>query len=134
MQRTTNTLDLLKTVQWRSLLMLLSIGCGGILTVPIHPIAVQAQQPTNSQEISIQSDTQVANPEQTVVTARGNVRLRYPARQLQAKANFARYDIKQKRILLTGHVSIVHQGHVLESESTIYSIDGDKFISSPHRN
>jgi lipopolysaccharide export system protein LptA len=97
---------------------------------PILPSPVQAQQP-NPQGLSIQADTQEANSQTEVVTARGNVRLNYPSRKVQAQANLAQYFIKQKRILLTGNVLIVQAGSTLEGESVIYLIDEGKFIANP---
>jgi lipopolysaccharide export system protein LptA len=127
MQRLTHTFT--RSTHWRWLL-LLSIAFGGTMTVPIQTITAQAQQP-NPQGLSIQADTQEANSKTEVVTARGNVRLRYPSRKLQAQANLAQYYIKQKRILLTGNVIILQDGNTLEGESVIYLIDEGKFIANP---
>ncbi|WP_310426550.1 LptA/OstA family protein [Chamaesiphon sp. VAR_48_metabat_135_sub] len=126
MQRLTHTF--LRSSPWRWLL-LLSIACGGTITLP-HLRPVQAQQP-NPQGLSIQADTQEANSKTEVVTARGNVRLNYPSRKVQARANLAQYYIKQKRILLTGNVLIVQDGNTLEGESVIYLIEEGKFIANP---
>jgi lipopolysaccharide export system protein LptA len=101
-----------------------------VSTSTITPPPVQAQQP-NSQGLSIQADTQEANSKTEVVTARGNVRLNYPSRKVQAQANLAQYFIKQKRILLTGNVLIVQAGSTLEGDSVIYLIDEGKFIANP---
>jgi lipopolysaccharide export system protein LptA len=128
MQRLTHTFN--RSFHWQWLLLLSSIAFGGIITVPIQPVPVYAQQP-NSQGLSIQADTQEANSKTEVVTARGNVRLNYPSRKVQAKANLAQYYIKQKRILLTGNVLIVQDGNTLEGESVIYLIEEGKFIANP---
>lgn len=109
--------------------MLSSIAFGTMMMVPIQPIPVHAQ--TNPQGLSIQADTQEANSKTEVVTARGNVRLNYPSRKVQAQANLAQYFIKQKRILLTGNVLIVQEGSTLAGESVIYLIDEGKFIANP---
>jgi lipopolysaccharide export system protein LptA len=127
MQRLTHTLVRFSSWQW---LVLLSISCSSAIVLPIIPPPVQAQQP-NSQGLSIQADTQEANSKTEVVTARGNVRLNYPSRKVQAQANLAQYFIKQKRILLTGNVLIVQSGSTLEAESVIYLIDQGKFIANP---
>ena len=121
MQRLTHTLVRFSSWRW---LVLLSIA------LPILPLPVQAQQP-NPQGLSIQADTQEANSKTEVVTARGNVRLNYPSRKVQAQANLAQYFIKQKRILLTGNVLIVQAGSTLEGDSVIYLIDEGKFIANP---
>jgi lipopolysaccharide export system protein LptA len=123
MQRLTHT-------HWRWLLILPFIGFGGTIVVPIHTAPVHAQQP-NAQGLSIQADSQEANSKTEVVTARGNVRLNYPSRQVRAQANLAQYFIKQKRIILTGNVTIVQEGNTLEGESVIYLVDEGKFIANP---
>ena len=126
MRSLTHTID--RSFHWRWLL-LLSIAFGSIITVPIQTVTVQAQQ--NPQALSIQADTQEANSKTEVVTARGNVRLNYPSRKIQAQANLAQYFIKQKRILLTGNVLIAQQGSTLEGESVLYLIDEGTFIANP---
>jgi lipopolysaccharide export system protein LptA len=123
MQRFTHT-------HWRWLLLLPLILLGSTIVVPIHTAPVQAQQPS-AQGLSIQADTQEANSKTEVVTARGNVRLNYPSRQIRAKANLAQYFIKQKRIVLSGNVTIVQEGNTLEGESVIYLIDEGKFVANP---
>jgi lipopolysaccharide export system protein LptA len=93
------------------------------------PLA-QSSQP-NSQGLLIQADIQEANSKTEVVTARGNVRLNYPSRKLQASANLAQYYIKQGRIVLTGNVVVNQNGNTLEGESVTYLIDEGKFIANP---
>jgi lipopolysaccharide export system protein LptA len=115
---------------WRWLLILPFILFGSSIVIPSQPVPVQAQQP-NAQGLSIQADTQEANSKTEVVTARGNVRLNYPSRQVRARANLAQYFIKQKRIVLSGNVTIVQEGNTLEGENVIYLIDEGKFIANP---
>jgi lipopolysaccharide export system protein LptA len=128
MQRLTHNFARFFPQLW--LVLLSSIAIGGTITVPIHPISAQAQQPT-SQGLSIQADTQEANSKTEVVTAKGNVRLYYPSRKVKARANLAQYYIKQKRIVLTGNVLIIQDGNTLEGESVIYLIEEGKFIANP---
>ena len=99
-------------------------------TGAILPASVGAQQP-NQQGLTIQADTQEADSKTEVVTARGNARLNYPSRKVQARANLAQYFIKQKRILLTGNVSIDQDGNTLTGESVVYLIEEGKFIANP---
>ena len=126
MHRLTHTFD--RYLDWRWLLLLSSLVCGSMV-LPIQ-IPVQAQQP-KPQGLSIQADTQEANSKTEVVTAKGNVQLRYPSRNVQARADLAQYFIKQKRILLTGNVLIVQEGSTLAGESVIYLIDEGRFIANP---
>jgi lipopolysaccharide export system protein LptA len=128
MHRLTHTFN--RYFHWKWLVLLSSIAISSTITVPIHPIPVQAQ-PANPQGLTIQADTQEANSKTEVVTAKGNVRLNYPSRKVQAQANLAQYFIKQKRILLTGNVLINQDGNTLEGESVIYLIEEGKFIANP---
>ncbi len=93
------------------------------------PVVQAVQQ--NQQGLLIQADIQEANSKTEVVTARGNVRLNYPSRKVQASANLAQYYVKQKRILLTGNVVINQNGNTLEGESITYLIEEGKFIANP---
>lgn len=127
MQRLIHRFD--RSWPWRWLL-LLAIASGMTVTIPVPSLLVRAQAP-NPQGLSIQADTQEANSKTQVVTARGNVRLNYPSRQLEARANIAQYFIKQKRILLSGNVSIVQDGNTLEGDNVLYLIDEGKFIANP---
>jgi lipopolysaccharide export system protein LptA len=123
--------QLKRYTHWQLLLLCLPfITVGGSIIVPIQTISAKAQQP-NTQGLSIQADTQAANSKTQVVTARGNVRLNYPSRQVRAQANLAQYYINQKRIILTGNVFIIQKGNTLEGESVIYLIDEGKFIANP---
>jgi lipopolysaccharide export system protein LptA len=127
MQRLIHTFN--RSNYWGWLIILSSIAFGCNIT-PTQPVSAQSQQP-NPQGLSIQADTQEANSKTEVVTAKGNVRLNYPSRKVQAQANLAQYYIKQKRILLTGNVLITQNGSTLEGESVTYLIEEGKFIVNP---
>ncbi len=115
---------------WCWLFILPFILFGSSIVLPSQSAPVRAQQP-NAQGLSIEATTQEANSKTEVVTARGNVRLNYPSRQVRARANLAQYFIKQKRIVLTGNVTVVQEGNTIEGESIIYLIDEGKFVANP---
>jgi lipopolysaccharide export system protein LptA len=129
MQRSTRNSHLSTKLAW--LLLLPSVALGTTIDLPIINTTIVQAQPKNSQGLIIQADTQEANSKTEVVTARGNVRLNYPARKIQARANLAEYYIKQKRIVLSGSVFIVQNGNTLEGESIVYLISEGKFIANP---
>ncbi len=128
MQRLTQTLD--RYLQLKLLLLLPFIMFGGSVFVPTQTESARAVQ-QNPQGLLIQADTQEANSKTEVITARGNVRLSYPSRKVQARANLAQYYIKQKRIILSGGVIVNQNGNTLEGESITYLIEEGKFIASP---
>ncbi len=127
MQRLTHTFN--RYFDWRRLLLLSSIVFCGTISLP-PPILVQAQ-PTSSKGISIDAVTQEANSVSQVITARGNVKMRYPSRNIEAKANLAQFYIKENRIVLTGNVTILQEGNTLAGETVTYLIDEGKFIANP---
>jgi lipopolysaccharide export system protein LptA len=79
--------------------------------------------------LTILSDIQEANTKSELVTARGNVRLTYPDKKLQARANNAQYNIKGKQIVLSGNVLVVQNGSSLQGDTITYLIDEGRFIA-----
>ncbi|NEQ27266.1 MAG: OstA family protein, partial [Microcoleus sp. SIO2G3] len=66
-----------------------------------------------------------------VITARGNVQIFYPARQLQATAAQAQYYSRERRIVLSGDVYVLQQGNSLRGESITYLVDEGRFVATP---
>ena len=128
MQRLTHTLD--RYLHLKPLLLIPFLMLGGSAFLPALAKPAQAVQ-QNPQGLLIQADTQEANSKTEVITARGNVRLNYPSRKVQARASLAQYYIKQKRIVLTGGVIINQNGNTIEGESVTYLIEEGKFIANP---
>ncbi len=105
----------------------LAVMLGSALTMP-----TLAQNETESnQGISIKSLRQEANSKTQIVTAQDNVQIYYPARQLQARADFAQYFIKEQRMLLSGNVFIKQQGNTLQGERITYTIRDGQFLVTP---
>lgn len=97
----------------------------------IRPSVVEAQTPASGQPMTLKADVQEANSKTGVVTARGNVRINYPARQIQATAAQAQYFSKERRIILTGNVYILQQGNSMRGETVTYLIDEGRFVALP---
>jgi lipopolysaccharide export system protein LptA len=109
------------------LVVALAIGAG-VLPVAA-PIAAQSD---TSQGIRIKAMRQEANSKTQVVIARDNVQISYPARQLQARADFAQYMIKEQRLLLSGNVYVRYQnGNSLQGERITYSLRDGQFNIVP---
>jgi lipopolysaccharide export system protein LptA len=66
-----------------------------------------------------------------VVTARGNVQIFYPSRQLQGTAVQAQYFSRERRLVLTGNVYVLQEGNSMRAESMTYLIDEGRFIATP---
>uniref|UniRef100_A0A832H315 OstA family protein n=1 Tax=Oscillatoriales cyanobacterium SpSt-402 TaxID=2282168 RepID=A0A832H315_9CYAN len=91
----------------------------------------QATQPTEGRPLTLRSDIQEANANTGVITARGNVQIYYPARQIQATAAQAQYFSRERRIILTGDVYVLQQGNSLRGETITYLIDEGRFVALP---
>jgi lipopolysaccharide export system protein LptA len=87
-------------------------------------------QDTNT-ALTIRADIQEANSRTGIVTARGNVRMKYPARQINATSRQAQYFSKERRIVLSGNVIVMQEGNSIKAETITYLIDEGKFQALP---
>ena len=95
------------------------------------PNSLNAQTPSEGGAITLRSDIQESNSETGVITARGNVKINYPARQIQATATQAQYFSRERRLVLTGNVYVLQQGNSMRAETMTYLIDEGRFIATP---
>lgn len=79
--------------------------------------------------LTILSNTQEANTKTEVITARGSVKLSYPDRKLQARANIAEYNVKAKQVILSGNVLVISNGSSLQGDTITYLIDESRFVA-----
>jgi lipopolysaccharide export system protein LptA len=79
--------------------------------------------------LTILANTQEANTKTEVITARGSVKLSYPDRKLQARANTAEYNIKAKQVVLSGNVLVVSNGSSLQGDTITYLIEEGRFVA-----
>lgn len=103
------------------------------LLLPAGTLMAEAQvpAPVPNQPMTLRSDIQEANAKTGVVTARGNVQINYPSRQIQATSAQAQYFSKERRIVLTGNVYVLQQGNSLRGENVTYLIDEGRFVALP---
>lgn len=92
---------------------------------------VSIAQSKQSGAITLKSDVQESNSETGVITARGNVKIDYPARQIQATAARAQYFSRERRLILTGDVYVIQEGNSMRAEEMTYLIDEGRFIATP---
>jgi lipopolysaccharide export system protein LptA len=92
---------------------------------------VKAQNIAQGRALTVRSDIQEANSETGVITARGNVYINYPARDLQATSAQAQYFSKERRLVLSGNVYVLQEGNSMRAETMTYLIDEGRFIATP---
>ena len=92
----------------------------------------QAQTASNQgQPLTLLSDIQEANAVTGVVSARGNVQIFYPARQVQATSVQAQYYSREGRIVLSGNVYVLQEGNSIQGETITYLIEEGRFVALP---
>lgn len=115
------------------LALLLPATCMGAIAIPFHLQNAEAQT-GDGRAITIRSDVQEADRNTEVITARGNVQIDYPARQIQATAAQAQFFNRERRIVLSGNVYILQNGNSMRGENITYLIDEGRFIALPKAN
>lgn len=109
-----------------------ALAVGAMLLPPTLPQGqAQAAGEAPGRALTLRSDVQEANAKTGVVTARGNVQINYPARQIQATSAQAQYFSKERRIVLSGDVFVLQEGNSLRGETVTYLIDEGRFIAHP---
>jgi lipopolysaccharide export system protein LptA len=112
----------------------LSAATLGTIALSIPSRIVEAQTTAPGQALTLRSDVQEANAKTGVVTARGNVQINYPSREIQATAAQALYYSRERRIELLGNVYILQKGNSLRGERVVYLIDEGRFVALPQTN
>ena len=121
----------------RTRLRLIQIFLAGIISaiaVVATPKYLAAQKLPETGSITIRSDSQEANSETGIITARGNVQINYPARKIQATAAQAQYYSRERRLVLNGNVFLIQAGNSMRAETMTYLIDEARFIATPKSN
>ncbi len=92
---------------------------------------IEPKAPAAGRALTLRADIQEANAKTGVVTARGNVQILYPARQIQATAAQAQYFSREGKIVLTGNVYVIQQGNSLRGETVTYLVEEGRFVATP---
>lgn len=109
-------------------------GIVSAIAITVLPNDLAAQANPSNGAITIRSDSQEANSDTGIITAIGNVRINYPARQIQATSAQAQYYSKERKLVLNGSVYVIQAGNSMRAESMTYLIDDARFIASPKTN
>ncbi|NER79704.1 MAG: hypothetical protein F6K42_08995 [Leptolyngbya sp. SIO1D8] len=91
-------------------------------------------QTSDGGTITLRADVQEANALTGVITARGNVQVDYPTRQIYATSAQAQYFSEERRMILSGDVIVLQEGNRLEAETVTYLIDEGRFVALPQPN
>lgn len=113
---------------------LATLSISALISATITPVTsprVQAQTTDVGQALTLRADVQEANAVTGVITARGNVQITYPARQIQATSVQAQYYSRERRIVLTGDVYVLQNGNSLRGEVVTYLVDEGRFVALP---
>ena len=91
-------------------------------------------RPVNT-ALTIRADTQKADSRNGIITATGNVQMKYPARQINATSAKAQYFANERRIVLSGNVVVNQLGNTIRAETITYLIDQAMFeaVSAANR-
>lgn len=117
------------------LALMLPVALLGAIAFPSQVQTATAQSSGGNRPLTIRSDVQEYDSKTQVITARGNVQMLYPARQLQATSAQAQYFSKERRIDFSGNVYILQQGNnSIRAEKVTYLIDEGRFIALPQSN
>ena len=101
------------------------------LIIVATPVSLLAQSSNPQGQITLKSDVQESNSQTGIITARGNVKINYPARQIQATAAQAQYYSREGRLVLTGDVYVIQAGNSMRAETMTYLLDEERFIATP---
>ncbi|WP_373526667.1 LptA/OstA family protein [Nostoc sp.] len=117
------------------LALMLPVALLGASVFPSQLQTATAQTSGGNRPLTIRADVQEYDAKNQVITARGNVQMSYPARQIQATSAQAQYFSKERRIDFSGNVYILQQGgNSMRAEKVTYLIDEGRFVALPQSN
>ncbi len=117
------------------LALMLPVALLGASVFPTQLQTATAQTSGGNRPLTIRADVQEYDAKNQVITARGNVQMSYPARQIQATSAQAQYFSKERRIDFSGNVYILQQGgNSIRAEKVTYLIDEGRFLALPQSN
>ena len=117
------------------LALMLPVALLGAFVFPTQVQTSTAQTSQANRPLTIRADVQEYDAKNQVITARGNVQMLYPSRQLQATSAQAQYFSKERRIDFSGNVYILQQGgNSIRAEKVTYLIDEGRFVALPQSN
>ncbi|MGB6168723.1 MAG: LptA/OstA family protein [Geitlerinemataceae cyanobacterium] len=110
------------------LLLLSPVAFIGTMAMPTH------SQVGSGNALEVVADIQEADAQTGIVTARGNVQINYPSRNLQATSDQAQYFSNERRLVLSGNVYVLQDGNSIRGEVITYMVDRGLFVAQPKPN
>ncbi len=110
------------------------LGSLGFALAGLLPLLAQPSPSPASNRggpLTITSDMQEGNARSGIFIARGNVRMVYPSRQVDAVADLAEYDTRRRIITLRGNVFVQQENNTLKADVVVYTIDTGKIEALP---
>lgn len=97
-------------------------------------VGLPAFAQTPNTRLIIRAQRQEVNIRTGIITVTGNVKLDYPARQIQATAAEAQYFTRERKIVLRGDVQVNQLGNTIKAETITYLIEEGQFTATPKAN
>lgn len=85
----------------------------------------------NERALIIKADSQEANSNTGIITAKGNVSITYPVEDVTARSQKATYYVQEQRILLEGSVTITQRENKLQAEKVTYLLTDGTIQADP---
>lgn len=111
---------------------MMPIALSSVVAMPSYPQTPNAQQ--DNRALRVRSDMQESDSRTGIITARGNVRINYPARNMQGTAAQAQFFSREQRIVLSGNAYVIQDNNSIRGETITYLLDEGRFIALPEDN
>ncbi len=112
--------------------LIMPLALSSFVAMPSYP-----QTPNTAQDnraLRVRSDMQESDSRTGIITARGNVRINYPARNMQGTAAQAQFFSREQRIVLSGDAYVIQDNNSIRGETITYLLDEGRFIALPEDN
>lgn len=114
------------------LALMMPVALSSVVAMPSYPQTSNAAQ--DNRALRVRSDMQESDSRTGIITARGNVRINYPARNMQGTAAQAQFFSREQRIVLSGNAYVIQDNNSIRGETITYLLDEGRFIALPEEN
>ncbi|MCT7957566.1 LptA/OstA family protein [Laspinema palackyanum] len=114
------------------LALMMPVALSSVVAMPSYPQTPNT--PQDNRALRVRSDMQESDSRTGIITARGNVRINYPARNMQGTAAQAQFFSREQRIVLSGNAYVIQDNNSIRGETITYLLDEGRFIALPEDN